>query len=408
MAAEQRSEWAANWPLLVTAIVGIPVPVAMSSLLSQFMAPLEHEFGWTRAEASIGYSISLLLGFVSGPFIGRLVDKINARLLVLPGIVLTGLAMAAFSLATPSMALWIGLWCAVSGVGALVGPTVWLAVISAAFEKNRSQAISIAICGMSVATMLAPISGRLLIDAFGWRLAWVMLALVWTGPALVMALLFFHDRRPVARPKASQTIDTAPKPELRQAMQSGTFIRLALAVTVLGIAGSSFTFHLFPALIDKGMNPTTAASVAGVLGAAAIVGKLSLGTFFDKVGQVPVTLSIMALYAAASALLAQDTPSVPLAITGCVVLGLASGGFLVAIACITARLFDGKIFGTLYGSLTSLSVLSAAIGPLLVSRFHDATGTYIPVFWGGMGIAAVSAILLTRLVPVRGVELASA
>ena len=408
MAEEERSEWAANWPLLLAAIIGIPVPVAMSSLLSQFMAPLEHEFGWTRAEASIGYSISLLLGFVSGPFIGRLVDTINARLLVLPGIVLTGLAMAAFSLATPSIAVWIGLWCAVSAVGALVGPTVWLAVVAAAFEKNRSQAISIAICGMSMATMLAPISGRLLIDAYGWRMAWVMLALVWTVPALILALLFFHDRRPRARPKADPAVVAPPKPALRGAMLSGTFIRLALAVTVLGIAGSSFTLHLFPALIEKGMNSTTAASVAGVLGAAAIVGKLSLGSFFDRVGQVPVTLSIMALYAAASAILAQSSASVPLAITGCVVLGLASGGFLVAIACITARLFDGAIFGTLYGSLTSLSVLAAAIGPLMVSRFHDATGTYIPVFWGGMGIAAIAALLLTRLVPVHCAKLASA
>ena len=84
-----RSEWAANWPLLLAAIIGIPVPVVMSAVLGQFMAPLEQEFGWTRAEASIGYSISLLLGFVAGPFIGRLVDKTNARLLVLPGIVLT-------------------------------------------------------------------------------------------------------------------------------------------------------------------------------------------------------------------------------------------------------------------------------------------------------------------------------
>jgi predicted MFS family arabinose efflux permease len=279
-------------------------------------------------------------------------------------------------------------------------------VISGAFEKNRSQAISIAICGISIATMLAPISGRLLIDAYGWRMAWVMLALVWTGPALVLALLFFHDRRPAARPKSEQPADAVPKPALRRAMLSSTFIRLALAVTVLGMAGSSFNFHIFPALIDKGMNATTAASVAGVLGAAAIAGKLSLGSFFDRVGQVPVTLSIMALYALASAILAQNSASVPLAITGCVVLGLASGGFLVAIASITARLFDGAIFGTLYGSLTSLSVLSAATGPLMVSRFHDATGTYIPVFWGGIGIAAVSAMLLTRLTPVSSQELA--
>jgi MFS family permease len=398
--APERSEWAANWKLLLAAVIGVPVPVAMSGLLGQFMAPLEQEFNWTRSETSIGYSVSLLLGFVASPLVGRLVDKTNARLLALPGVVLTGFAMAAFSLATSSIPLWIALWCVVSLVGALAGPVVWLAVVSAAFEKNRSMAMSITICGMAIASMLAPISGRLLIDAVGWRTAWLFLGALWTVPALVLALLFFHDRRPAARPKAGQAADTAAKPALRRALLSGTFIRLATAVTVFGIAGSSFMIHLFPVLTDKGLNATTAASVAGVMGAALIVGKLSLGSIFDRVGQVPVTLTIMALFALASVILAQASPNVPLAMVGCVVLGLAAGAFQVAIACITARLFDGAIFGTVYGIFMSLQTLAAAFGPLLVSRLHDVTGTYAPAFWAGAAIAGVSALLMTRLTPV--------
>lgn len=409
MAADQRSEWAANGPLLLSAVVGIPVPVAMSYLLGQFMAPLEQEFGWTRAEASIGYSISLLLGFVTAPFIGRLVDKTNARLLVLPGIVLTGLAIAAFALTTGSVGVWIALWCAVSLVGGLVGPTVWLAVISAAFEKNRSLAISITLCGMSLATMLAPLSARLVIDAFGWRTAWVVLALVWSAPALVLSLLFFFDRRPAAQPNTGQPKmdetpgqpkQAVPKVALRRVFLSGTFIRLALAVTTVGLAGSSFGLHLSPALVDKGMNATTAAAIAGILGLAAIVGRLALGSIFDRLGQVQVTSGVMALYALASVILAQNSVSVPLAITGCIALGLAAGGMSVVVACLLPRLFHSSIFGVIYGTLTSLSVLAAAIGPLLVSRMHDATGTYAPAFWSGVVVAAVAALLLTKLEPV--------
>jgi MFS family permease len=395
-----RSEWAANWPLLLSAVIGVPVPVAMSSLLGQFMAPLEQEFGWTRAEVSIGYSVSLVLGFIASPMVGRLVDKTNARLLALSGTVLTALAIAVFSLATSSIALWIALWCAVSLVGALVGPTVWLAVVSAAFEKNRSLAISITLCGMSLATMLAPISGRLLIDAAGWRMAWIWLALIWTGPALVLALLFFHDRRPAGRPKAEKREAEPPKPEVRRVLLSGTFIRVALAVTTLGLASSSFIFHIFPALVEKGIDSTGAAAIAGTIGAAAIAGKLAMGTIYDRVGQVPATLSLMALYAVAAVILAQDSVSVPLAIVGCVILGIASGGFIVAWTCIVTRLFDGAIFGVVYGTLMSLATLSAAFGPLLVSALHDALGTYAPAFWAGAGIAAIAALLLTRLVPV--------
>lgn len=407
MVTAERSEWAANWPLLLAAIVGIPVPVAMSQVLGQFMAPLEQEFGWTRTEASIGYSISLLLGFVAGPFIGQLVDKNNARLLALPGIVLTGLAMAAFSFATQSIAVWIALWCAVSLVGGLAGPTVWLAVVSATFEKSRSLAISITLCGMSLATMLAPLSARLAIDAYGWRMAWVLLGLVWSGPALILSLLFFFDRRPAARPKAEQPIAAGLKPALAPVILSGTFIRMALALGTIGLAGSSFALHMAPALVDKGMNATTAAAIAGILGLTGIVGRLTLGTLFDRVGQVPVTCGIMALYALASVMLAQDSDSVALAIMGCIVLGLAGGGMHVMVACLVTRLFDSSIFGVIYGSLTSLSVLAAATGPLLVSKMHDMTGSYAPAFWSGVGIAGIAALLLLKLVPVSFEESAS-
>ncbi len=398
--APARSEWAANWPLLLTAIVGIPVPVVMSAMLGQFMAPLEQEFGWTRAEASVGYSVSLLLGFLAGPFIGRLVDKTNARLLVLPGIALTGLAIAAFSLATPSIAVWIALWCTVSLVGALVGPTVWISIVSAAFEKNRSLAISISLSGMGLATMLGPLSARLVIDAWGWRTAWIVLGTVWTVPALILALLFFFDRRPASRPRTEHAKSAGAKLPLRQIFLSGTFVRLAIAIVIVGLIASAFAIHLAPALMDKGMNGTTAAAVAGILGLAGIGGRITLGSIFDRAGQDLVICCILALYALAAAVLAQDSASVPLAIAGCVMLGLAQGAKEALVACLTTRLFDSTIFGVVYGTLISLSVFSAAIGPLLVSRIHDVTGTYAPAFWAGVVISAIAALLLVKLTPV--------
>jgi MFS family permease len=108
----------------------------------------------------------------------------------------------------------------------------------------------------------------------------------------------------------------------------------------------------------------------------------------------------MVLFALASAIMAQHSNDVPLAITGCLVLGLALGGMNVLMACIAARLFDSMIFGVVYGTLTSMSVIAAAIGPLVVSKIHDVSHSYAPAFWTGAGIAIVVALLLTRLKPV--------
>ena len=405
MTAPQRSEWAANWPLLLSAFAGIPLAAAMSYSLGQFLGPLEQEFGWSRSQASIGFSLSLVLGFLAGPPIGRLVDKTNARLLALPGIVLVGLAISALSLATASMALWIALWCVVALAGLLVGPVIWLAVVSAAFEKNRSLAIALTLCGMSLAAMFAPVTARWFIDNFGWRMAFPMVALLWCGPAFLLALFCFFDRRPAGQSKArkAEQAEREPpmaKPDMRRVFLSATFIRMAIAITLSTTAMAAFTIHLSPALSDKGMSGTVAATTAGLIGLAAIPGKLAVGTLFDRIGQVPVTLGLMAILAMSCVLLAQDSTNVPLAIAGSALLGVTSGSTNVAFACIAARLFEGPIFGVVYGTLTSLTALSGAAGPFLISMVHDASGTYAPAFWSGIGVAVAVALLLTRLRPV--------
>jgi predicted MFS family arabinose efflux permease len=309
--------------------------------------------------------------------------------------------------------VWIGLWCVVSLVGALVGPTVWISVVSAAFENNRSLAIAITLSGMSLATMLGPLSARLVIDAVGWRTAWLILGAIWTLPALLLTLLFFFDRRPASRPKADQpkaehSKAAGPKVALRRVFLSFTFIRLALACLIVGLAGSAFALHLAPALMDKGMSGTTAAAVAGILGLAGIGGRITLGSLFDRAGQDFMVCCIMALYASAAAILAQDSANVSLAIAGVVMLGLASGAKEALVACLATRLFDSSIFGVIYGSLISLSVLAASMGPLLVSRMHDVTGSYAPAFWTGVGIALFAVLLLVRLTPVSLDEPAAA
>lgn len=397
------SEWRANWPLLLCCVLGIPVPMVATYTLGQFLQPLEHEFGWSRTEASVGLSLSLLLGFVAAPIVGKIVDGVNARLLALPGIVLTGLSLAAFSLANANPAVWIGLWCLSSLLGALVGPTVWITVLSAAFDKKRSMAISIALCGSALAGALGPASARLLIDAYGWRTAFQLLGLIWAVPPLIFAVLCFFDRRPLnaRKPATYGTADPTQiaKPAMRQILLSGNFIKLALAILASQIVLSAFMIHLAPALADKGLSLSQAAFVAGIGGLFGIPGKLVVGSLFDRLGSAPVALGIMALLAMASGLLAMDSQSVVLAVLGCMFTGLAGGAFLAFVACATSQLFDQAVFGVVYGLFTSLCVLGGAVGPLAASAVHDATGAYAAAFWVGIGVAVVGAALLTSLAP---------
>ncbi len=380
-------------------LIGLPAPMAAIYGLGQFLAPLEQAYGWTRTEASAGLSVSLVLGFLLTPVVGRIVDSVNARWLVLPGLVLVCAAFAAFSQTTQSIGMWIALWCFHAFGAALIGPTVWLTVTSAAFSEKRSMAMAIVLCGSGIASGLGPVSARLLIDALGWQAAFVGFALLWTAPAFILSALLFKDRRTFTahHPNRPHDIPEAPPVDRMRVYASANFVKLALAVLASQTALSAYLIHLAPALADKGFDPTRAAAMAGLAGLAAIPGKLLLGYVFDRAGSKPVSLGIMAIVAVAWAILGGDSRSLAAALIATCLLGFSAGAMMAFIACLSRQLFPGSIFGTVYGAMTSLSALGAAVGPLSASVIHDATGSYSMAFWSGSGIALLSALLLTSL-----------
>lgn len=396
-----RNEWRENWPLVGSCVAGLSVSSIAIYSLGQFMAPLEAEFGWSRTELNAGLAVALVLSFLGSPLVGRLVDKVNARLLALPGLFVVGLALVGFSFSTNSMALWIALWAFHAIASALVGPTIWMAVVSGTFERYRSLAITVAICGTNVATTFAPGVAQFLLEEFGWRGAFRMLALTWVGPVLLLVFFFFKDKRERSAPReARQAGSDAPAVPLARVFLSATFVRLALAVVISSAATASYSIHLAPALVSKGFGPPVAATLAGVAGFTSVPGKLATGWLFDRLGTGAVAALAMAVLALASALLAIPSDSLALAIAATTLFGLTAGGFFALFTIAVPKLFSASVFGVVYGTLISLTALSAAIGPLLISAVYDTFGSYAPAFWAGLGIALVSGVLMQRLKPV--------
>lgn len=400
LASSQVGEWRTNWPLVATSLAGLSTTTIAIYALGQFMAPLEAEFGWSRTEVSSGLSLSLALSFVLMPIVGRLVDRFNARMLAIPGLVLIGLSLASFSLATGNFALWLGLWTIYAFANALIGPILWTAVISGTFDRFRSIAIAITLCGTNVGTALAPTAARLLLDEFGWRTAFQLLAMIWVGPALLLVLFFFVDRRDAPAGTANRDEGPAKPAALAPILRTSTFVRLALAVAISGFATAAYTIHLAPALVSKGLDLAAAATVAGIAGVATAAGKIATGSLYDRLGTGRVVVVLMALFALACALFALPSASLPLAILASALIGMTAGGNFALLTISAARLFSARIFGAVYGVLISLSALSAAIGPLLASAIYDITGSYAPAFWAGIGVALVTALLMQRLAPV--------
>jgi MFS family permease len=401
-APQPVNEWRANWPLMAACLFGLSTSSIAPYALGQFMAPLEQEFGWTRTEVSAGLSISLALGFFAQPVVGWLVDRFNARWLAIPGLLMVLLAFWGFSQATNNLALWIALWSFNAIATAIIGPTIWAAVVSGAFDKQRSTAIAVSLCGVNLATAFAPAVARLLLDAFGWRAAFQLLGLIWAVPALVLAFFFFFDKRDLSArsPARKNAVGEPSRKAVRPVFLSSTFVRLALAVAISGTVTAAFTMHLAPALMDKGIQATIAATIAGAAGFGSVVGKLTMGSLFDRLGTGRLGALNMSLFALASLLLALNSQNLALAIVASALIGGTSGANFALFTVAANKLFEAAVFGVVYGTLMSVSALSSAIGPLVVSMVFDNAGSYAPAFLGGIAIAFVTGLLLQRLKPV--------
>ncbi|MBV1686215.1 MFS transporter [Novosphingobium sp. G106] len=394
-----RREWANNWPLVLCSLLGIPVPIFAIYSLGQFLPSLEHEFGWSRTETSAGMSAALILSFLVTPLAGRVVDRVNARRLVIPGIVLSALALAGFSLATASPALWLVIWACHALAAALIGPAVWLAVIAHAFDKGRSLAMAVALCGVSLPAAVAPPLARMLIDEFGWRSAYQLLAVVVALPAFFVCTVFFFDRRSFGESRHVGAPLPIVRPPLRAIYLSPTFLKLAISVLVSFTASAGCLIHLAPALSDRGFSPMTAASIAGSAGLAAIPGKIALGALFDRAGTAVVSVGVMVTFALACALMALPSSSITIALTASLLMGICSGGLVALLACLTPRFFAPSVFGSVYAVLLSLTALGGALGPLLASVVHDAAGSYAPALWAAVVASLLSAILFAYAKP---------
>jgi MFS family permease len=393
-----------GWPLLLCCTFGLSTPSVAVYALGQFLGPLEAEFGWTRTQASAGLAISLVVGFVTSPLIGRLIDRASAKMLILPALAFLALAIAGFSFATGSLGLWIALWVLHALAGAMVGPTIWLAVVSGLFDRFRSLAFAIALCGTNLSAAFAPAIARALIDAFGWRLAYQMLGLSWVGMALMLSVVLLKDHRKrknsiaaPANPVSSETLPPAPPVALKAIFLSPTFVRVALAVLVTTTLASAFAIHLAPVLVAKGLSLVQAANIAGIMGLAAIPGKLATGSLFDRLGVGWSAVAIMTLLGLSCALFALPSQSVPIAMTACALFGLATGANITLVTVVTSRSFDSSVFGVVYGTIMSLTALGAAVGPVLLSAIFDAFGSYSPAFWAGIPVSVSAALLLQKI-----------
>ncbi len=156
------------------------------------MAPLQDEFGWTRAQASVGLTIVGGAAAVAALPIGLMVDRMGPRRVGLIGALLMAAAFGLFSTASGTMANWILLW-SVLRVRQFLGADHGLDQRRRQpVRDSRGLAFAVTLSGGSLGAALFPALATAFIGQWGWRGAFLGLGAAWGALVVLAVALFFR------------------------------------------------------------------------------------------------------------------------------------------------------------------------------------------------------------------------
>ncbi len=386
-----------GWRVVLAACLG--VMAGFGSLFvytfSVFVKPLAAEFGWSREAISSGFAIAAVTLGVFSPFLGRWIDRFGPRRIILICMTIYVCAIASLSL------LHAGLWqfyatCFVLGlVGNGAAHLAYSRSISTWFHQRLGMALAFVMVGAGLGAMILPVVAQSIITRSGWRAAYASLGgLAWL---LGLPLSWRYIREPgVTQRKASSPAHSGIS--WQQGLRSSAFWIITAILFVSSISMNGAITHLSALLTDRGLTGGNAALCASVLGGSSLLGRVVVGWLLDRFFGPRVALVINLVTALGIFLLAR-AHSFPAGCLAAALIGIGAGGEAAMTPYLLTRYFGVRAFSTLYGLTWTFYAAAGAIGPVILGRAFDATGSYaslLILLAAALAVAAITNLLLPR------------
>lgn len=386
-----------GWRVVLAACLG--VMAGFGSLFvytfSVFVKPLAAEFGWSREAISSGFAIAAVTLGVISPLLGRWIDRFGPRRVILVCMTVYVCAIASLSL------LRSGLWqfyvtCFVLGVvGNGAAHLAYSRSISTWFQRRLGMALAFVMVGAGLGAMILPIVAQTIISRFGWRTAYASLG----GLALLLGLplswRYIRERGVVGHQSAPVTHSGMT---WQQGSRSLSFWIITAILFVSSISMNGAITHLSALLTDRGLTTGRAALCASILGGSSLLGRIVVGWLLDRFFGPRVAFVINVITALGIFLLARAS-SFPAGCLAAALIGVGAGGEAATTPYLLTRYFGLRAFSTLYGLTWTLYAAAGAIGPVILGRAFDVTGSYsslLALLAAALGLAAAMNLLLPR------------
>ena len=387
-------EFSRHWLLVLVCAAGIGVGVSALPFYTQglFIEAWIADFGWTRAQASLGILGSTLALAAVLPFIGSIVDRYGLVTPVMISLLGLSAAYVLLGLFVQSIATFVILAMLQAILGSASSPLAYTRAINTVFNKQRGLALGVALSGAGVAATFGPTLISNAIDAFGWRGAYFAMALftLVVGAVIVIVLSRLNGA------KTPENIDTeAASKDFKIAKASRTYWTIMAAIFCLSLGLGGLMIHFVPILLDLGLTTSAAVKIAGVIGIAVVLGRLLVGFAVDRIFAPWVAIAI--LFACICGVLALALLGSTVAVPAAFVIGFSVGAEVDLIGYLVARYFGIHAYGQIYGRQYSAFLIATGLSPVIFGAVRDATGTYTASLFIAAAFMIVSAALFAKL-----------
>ena len=395
IAQENASEFAQGWRVLLASFIGVAIGLTALPFYTYgvFATPLQAEFGWSRSAVQLPLLFQTIGALGLLPVIGWATDKFGARPVALISLITYFLAFASFSLMSGSLFQYYVTAFILGIAGAGTMPITWTKAITGAFMRNRGVALGLALMGTGVTGFIAPAATNWLIEGYGWRSAYIYLALV---PAIIgfpIVFFLFHEKEY----KSASSDSIMNGLSFRDALRSYRFWLIAISFFVIsfGIGGS--IPNLFPLYVEAGFTRAQAGGILSTVGLSVIFGRVATGFLLDRLWAPAVAAGLMALPAISLILLIISPSNLAAAYVATILIGLAAGAEFDIIAYLASKYFGLLNYSKIYSMLYASFAIGASAAPAVFGGVYDKTGSYNQIFAISAVLFVLGAVLLLFL-----------
>ncbi len=336
-----------------------------------FLKPVSGEFGWSRETISRGFGFAALAVAVASPKLGQLLDRFGPRKIILPCYAIYGIALVSLGFLSSHVAQFYATLVVIGLVGNATTQMGYSRAVSTWFDHRRGLALALVMAGTGVGAIVLPAFAQWLIDAYGWRAAYESLGILALLCSLPLTLLFVRERPAALTPGAALALGATAA----EGMRTRIFWTLVAVLFLNSVSVNGAITHLSALLTDRGIPAQQAAMALSTLGAASLCGRLITGMLLDRFFGPRVSFLLLAGVAAGIAILASARDSSAM-LAAAVLIGLGLGAEADITPYLLTRYFGLRSFSTLYGFTWTAYAIAGAIGPVVMGRAFDLTGSY--------------------------------